>query len=298
MSSQISRFVIPINTAFSIPFNWYDTAGTLDADVDVVTATAVDAMGDAVTLGSVADGADGTYTVALPAQSQPNLITVTLVDSDVTTETRIITVEVTGNTLFDEADARGRAIKGVNPLADTAAYSDDLIRAGRAQVSDMFEERTGRSFVRRYCRAEFAGNGGAFLLASQGRRRTAAGAGVGGVGYGRDVIKVLSATVNGVAVSTDDITVDTYGFYRTSGSWSAAKATDPRNVVIEYEYGLDPVPFTAQEEGLKLLFVNVVPSDVASRATSMSNEDGTFRLTTFPRTVEEFIMANDVRSIL
>lgn len=298
MSSQAGRFVIPINQAFSIPFNWYNTAGSLDADVDTVTATAVDAMGDAVTLGTVTDNTDGTYTVALPAQSQPNLITITLVDADATTETKVVTVEVVGNLLFEEVDARGRAIKGVNPLSDTSAYSDDLIRAGRAQVSDMFEERTGRSFVRRYCRAEFAGNGGYFLLAKDGRRKTAAGNGLAGVGWGRDIIKVLSATIGGTAVATSDITVDTYGFYRTNGVWTAAKSTDPRNVVIEYEYGMDPVPMAAQEEGLKLLFSNIVPSDVASRATSMSNEDGTFRLTTFPRTVEEFIMANDVRSIL
>ena len=296
MSTQVSRFTALVDQAVDVPFNWYGQGGTADTDVDNVSVVVTDAAGDTVSTGS-AVGTDGVQVYTLPAQSAPGVFYLTWTDDD-GNETRQSVVEVVGNFLFDEYDARNRAIKGVNPLSDGSAYPDDLINAGRTQVSDMFELRTGRSFVRRYCRAEFAGTGGRYLWAADGIARSSGKRTLAGIGRVRDLITVTACTVNGVAQTASDIVTDPWGFHHTNGYFTRAMSSSPFNVVVEYEYGQDPTPYEAQEEGLKMLFSNVVPSDVASRATSMSNEDGTFRLTTFPRTVEEFLRANDVRGIL
>lgn len=296
MSTQTSRLVIPTNAAFPISYNWYGSDGSLDDTVDAVDIQISDAMGvEVLATTAMTDGTDGTYTITLAAQTAPKVLYATLSDNVTGLEIKRLVIEVVGNLLFEEFDARGRAIKGVNPLADATNYPDDLIRAGRSQVTDQFELRTGRSFIRRYARAEFIGQGAGSLVVNDGIRRASTGEPVAGAGAVRDIIKVTSCTVGSTAVAASAIKFGRGMFYNTVGSFARGLTSSPFNVVIEYEYGMDPVPFEAQEEGLKMLFGNLVPSDVAGRATSFSNEDGTFRLTTWPRTVEDFIMRNDYR---
>jgi hypothetical protein len=110
-----------------------------------------------------------------------------------------------------------------------------------------------------------------------------------------DVNRIISATVGGTTQTVSEIDIVGSHLYHTTGSWSGATVTDPLNVTIEYEYGPNPVWPEAHQRGLDLLLANAAPKGFPSTATSLSNEDGTFRITTFPAAVEEFLKANKHR---
>lgn len=263
-------------------------------DVGDVTVGVTDANGDVVVAAGTAttNNEDGTYSYDLPVQADPAYLTVTWTDVDADDD-QVEKVEIVGSELFTIAQARAYKIVGnQTPLSSTANYPNSTIAAWREQIAAMFEQRTGRSFVKRYCRVELDGNGGKVIYLADGYAVTEQGDRPGGVGRFIDVRRILSVTVNGTALSASDYRLMNNGAVRRlNGSWTPSST--PGNVVIEFEYGLPN--FEAEENALRMLAANAVPTDVSSRATSFSNEDGTFRLTTFPVQVEEFLRSNDGR---
>jgi hypothetical protein len=113
-----------------------------------------------------------------------------------------------------------------------------------------------------------------------------------------NINRILSATVDDVAVDPAELVIDDWQIYRTEGLWSCRSATRPLNIVLEYTYGQTFPDPEARERGIELLAANITPGDMPSRATSFNNEDGTFRISTWPVSVEEFIKARDVRVAL
>jgi hypothetical protein len=169
----------------------------------------------------------------------------------------------------------------------------------------MLEKRCGVSFVRRYARAALAGNGREEIQLVDAMRLD------GGPGFRRRPLTLLAGSVNGTALTAGEIAsiqVDSlaHRFSRYDGqSWTKPAGNQPpRNVILEYEYGYDVVPWEAHRAGLMLLLKSVVPSDVSSRATSFSNPDGTYRIsvpslmrpTGLPE-IDEFIVAFDERPL-
>ena len=57
-------------------------------------------------------------------------------------------------------------------------------------------------------------------------------------------------------------------------------ASGRRNVVVEFEHGVAPIPLEIREAALRLLRDQIVPSNLPDRATSQSNEFGAFSLAT------------------
>lgn len=274
---------------------WYvDGVAT---DVGDVTIEVTDANGDEVVASGTAttNNADGTYEYELPIQTALTILYVEWTD-DSSGAVLADTIEVVGSHLFSIAEARNYKIVGnQTPLSDTDDYPTATIASWRDQITDLFEQRLQRSFVKRYARVEMSGNGKSYLWLGKGEAVTSDGDRAGGLGRFRDVRKVISVTVDGTSVSLSDVKVLSNGkLIRLSGSWPVGTQTDPLNIVVEYEYGLENPEAT--ENGLRLLLANSVPSDVSSRATSYSNEDGSFRLTTFPVQVEEFLKAYDART--
>ena len=215
-------------------------------------------------------------------------------------------IGIVGSRLFTEAEARAFKISGgLAPLSDTSAYEDDDLADARGRITEQFERRTHVSMIRRYARARFVGNDSRALQLIDAEQTH------GGPGFYRRPLTLLAGSINGTALTASEISkieVDRsrHKFYRYDGNrWNSAVGEQPRrNIILEYEYGLPVVPYEATRAGLLLLLKSIVPSDVSSRATSYSNEDGTFRLSipslNYPTgnpEIDEFINAFDERPL-
>lgn len=275
---------------------WY-LNGT-QADVGDVTYAVVDGAGTIVTSGTATKTGTGTgtvYTFNLAVIANPTVLRVrwTRTDSGAYLDDWL---EVFGSQLFTEAEARAKQTVGqAAPLADETKYPDDMIATWRLKIGEGFEQRTGRSWVRRYCRVELAGRGGYRLSLHDGEARTALGAEVGGAGRRWDIRRIISATVDGVAVSAGNITIGGSVLHRTDGTWGMATSSDPLNVVVEYEYGIDPT-WEAHENALRAILALAPPQSQSDWVTTISDDGGSrsFELA-WPPKVWDWLKTADMR---
>lgn len=293
MSVQILR-----NTPRTLPLLVY-VSGTL-TDLDALPALVVtDGNGTIVASGTVTHpGADGTYHSVLPAQANLSVLTAVwtgLLSAQPVTFTQ--SYEIVGNLLFTEAEGRSEPIVGQQQaLADTNKYSDERIAHWRSVIGEIFETRMGRGVTRRYCRTRFNGFVGLPLDLSDGYPVLANGNPLSRPGRAWDISTIISATVDGVAQTVGDLEIVGYKLYHTTESWAWSTAATPLNITIEYEYGPDPVEAETHQRALDLLLANAAPSGYPSSATSISTDDGTFRITNFPVAVEEFLKRRNHRT--
>jgi len=277
-----------------------DTSGD-PADLDALpTLTVKDGSGTSVTTGSVTKpaGTTGIYRATLAGQAKPTVLTATWTGA-LSGDTVVITqrYEVVADLLFTESQARGFQVSGgQTPLSDTTLFDDDWIADLRARISDQFERKAGRSFVRRYCRAVFAGSGDHSLPLWEGRPRLWDGTPLDRPGRAADVAEVLSVTVGGTTVDPSNVVIDGGILHRTDGVWSSPSIGDPLNVVAEWVYGL-PAPAEAQARALQMAAANV-PGDLSAWAVSFSNDDGSMRFDrplAYPPEVFEWLKSQTVR---
>lgn len=259
------------------------------SDVGDVTIGIVDANGDeVVAAGTATTNTDGVYTYELASQTTVGVLTATWTDTDAG-DTRVTTHEVIGSELFTVADVRAFRVSGPQtPFADTEKFPEATILRWHQVIAEFLEERTGRSWIRRYARVEIPGSGHHRLHMMRGRARTVDGT-LDRPGRFHDVATVLSVTVDGTSVDTANVTPDGAVLHRTDRPWSQPTVTRPLNVAVEYEYGAYPTPAEARETALRLFAANASPTDVSVYATSWNNEDGTFRISTWPVKVEEWL---------
>ena len=273
---------IVTNQAEDVVFTAYQD-GTA-TDIGTVTLGIVDANGDTVVSSGTAttDGSDGTYTYSLAAQTEPTLLYVTLTESGGDTFT--VPLEVAGEVLFTELDARqfGAKANGTAPLNSATEYTDRMLESERNQISDLLEQWTMRSWVPRYARIELSGTGASDLWLGDGGIRASTGRGMYRPGAMTDIRSIISCTVNGTAVTASNIKFDASNghIFRTDGSFTRATKTNPKNVIVEYTYGLDPWTDGARRIGLLLAVDRLVPSAISDRATSFTDELGTLRFET------------------
>jgi len=231
-----------------------------------------------------------TYVLPLPVFAQPTSDRVTWTRATGGIIPVVDTLEVSETAMFTEDDARTMTTSGLqNPLEDPVAYPDQLIASARLAIGEMFEDRTGRSWYARYCRREISPVHATKYVRLVGPCRRADGYRVAGPGAAQDLIRILACKINGDTVPLDELYWDEGGVFWSGGYFPAGSGTAPFPVVLEYVYGADPVGWEARDMALRMLRANLVPTDVSSYATSLSNEDGTFRLTAFPRQVEEWL---------
>lgn len=268
------------------------------ADVGVVTYAVINGAGTAVVSGTATKsgvGAATVYTFSLPIVADPTVLRIRWTRSDTGAYLDDI-LEVFGSLLFTEAEARAKQTTGqLAPLADEAKYSDDVIATWRLKIQEAFEQRTGRSWVRRYCRLEAAGRSMWELGLHEGYHRTSWGAEVGGPGRHTDIRRILSATVDGVAVTVTDLRILGSTLHHTLGSWGIGSSSNPLNVTVEYEYGIDPT-WEAHENGLRAILALAPPQSQSDWVTSISDDGGSrsFELA-WPPKVWDWLKAADMR---
>lgn len=242
------------------------TDGT-QADVGTITIGITDAAGDEVVASgtAVADNADGTYEYSLTAQTDPNLLIVTWTVGSGPVLTGY--VEVAGSSLFHENQIRGF---DDSALTSSSEYSDAQIDQMRIRVEDYIERETGRSYIRRYCRAVVPGSGTNYLDITQGISRTSAGLPLERPGRNRDIIRIISATGGTTGITIGD------GVMHRDASWTKATSDDPYNITVEYEYGI-PFPIEGADRIAQMIARQwLVSSRVPAHAESFSDPLGTF----------------------
>ena len=263
-------------------------------DVGAVTVGVVDAAGTVVTAAGTAttNAGSGVYTYDLP---KPTVLGEYYASWTVTSDGQQLddVIEVIGDYLFTEAQARAKRISGLqSPLASEADYTDAQIAEGRRVIVDTFESRLKRAVIPRYCRIEIGGRGGRRLHVANGYPISAGGKLLYRPGRARDIARVLSCTVDGDTVTPSDIVPVGGGvLHNKAGEWTPASHTDPHNIVLEYEYGPATADPEASENGIRLLLANLIPSDLGgAEVASASNPGGTtFKLTTYPKRVSEWL---------
>lgn len=265
------------------------------ADAGNVTVTVTNPSGATVASGAATKTGTGTttqytFTLAIALLAAATSLRVTWGRDTGGFVASADTVEVSENTLFTEVDARTATTSGLQtPLSSDVSYPDAVIAAGRLAIAEMFEDRTGRSWYARYCRREITPPCTSPQVTLGGPRRRSDGYPVGGAGAGRDLLRILSCTVNGTSVPVAELAADDFRIHWTKGTFPAATQAQPFPVIVEYVYGQDPVAWETRDMALRMLRANLVPSDISTFATSLSSEDGTFRITALPRQVEEWL---------
>jgi hypothetical protein len=264
------------------------TLTNLDANPTLVIT---DGNGDVVSSGAVTKpgSTTGIYRSVLPSQDDLKVLdaawTGLLSAAAVTLHQDY---EIVGNLLFTEAEARASNIVGMQtPFSDATKYSDSYLATWRGVIAETMEHRMKRGVIQRYCRAKFRANGN-YVNLGKGVESLASGRTLNRPGKTWDVARIISATHNGTTVDPAGLDLmDNYVWFPTALT-SAPANSSPFNVVLEYEYGPDPVWPETHQRAIDLLMANAIPKGYPSSATSLSNEDGTFRITNFPVAVEEF----------
>ena len=186
-------------------------------------------------------------------------------------QTAIEQYEVTGDHLFTIADARAF---GDAALASTATYPDETIAGARDRIAEEFERICRQTFAPRYKLVTIDGGDADDPRDSvwlPDLRVTAI----------RSAEQRTIGTTTWVALTAAqlaDLFVSDTGraFRELKGPWIAGR----QNVRIGYEYGYPEPPLEIHRAALQLIRGSAVPTDINSRALSITDELGTFRLAT------------------
>lgn len=239
-------------------------------DVGTITLTATKADGTALfTNQPVTDNGNGTYDYSFTAAQTAALNILTLTWSEAGGESYTTYVEIVGGHLFTEAEARAF---DNTAMSNATKYTDAKIAEERDRITDLIEQWTDVSWIERFKREQLTGDGSTELLLSRHQVNT-----------------VVSATVEGTAQTVGDIDVDTVTGLLThkTSTWTGPTAAYPRNVVVEYEHGYKQLRDGVDRIALLLLRNRLVPSSIADKATTYSDETGTFRLAGGPSGIPE-----------
>lgn len=230
-----------------------------DADGDVtVTVTRADgtALDTDVVTTKPAD-TTGVYRYSLAAQDDLDRLTLTYTGTwSANEQTETQHVEVVGDFYLSLAECRSldaRFATGATP-----AISDDDIRRVRAEVEDAIEAEAGVSFVRRYARDTLSGRGATTLLLDHTHPRTVR------------TVRSYTAAATYTSFSADQLAAITYEDSGLIGSWTTAYPRGSRNLVVEYEHGLDSPPPLIRRAARALFKVKML-EDRATVDPSLAN---------------------------
>lgn len=233
-------------------------AGAADG---AVTVTITGADGTVISTGAATHGVGGSYTYPLAPQAELNALMITWTGAwSAVTQTVTTQAEIVGDNIFSLADLRAF---GDQALANTTTYPDTTLRAARGQITDDFEDICGVSFIPRFARDTLDGTGTEQILVYKNR-----------------VNRIISASVDGVALSAGDLTntvVRPSGLLiRKTGAWNWGFGG--RNVIVSYEHGYTQPPAGISNAAKLLARYQLVSSDVTDRMVSFSNDLGQVRL--------------------
>lgn len=229
-----------------------------------VTVTVKNAAGATVVSGAATKDltTPGRYTYALAPQADVASLTATWSGAwGGVTQSIAADVEVVGGLLFTIAELRDFDDA---KLASTTEYTAALIAEKRAEITDFFDRVCGVSFIPRYSRDVFEGDGSDSLELLHMR-----------------VTKILAVSVNGTALSAGDIAaLDVYesGKLVRSVGWWPRSSSPRRNIVVEYEHGWAVPPATIAKAAKILARYELISSDIGDRTISIATELGHVRL--------------------
>jgi hypothetical protein len=259
---QVARAVR--NQPATLSTTFYNDESAVSADGSV-TVNIVRADGSVLLpAGTASTVVLGVYTYDLSPQAELGYLTVTWTGTfSGITRSNTTYCEIRGNELFSLAEARASD----QSLSDATKYSTALLKECRAEVEDEFEKITGVSFVPKFKRTTRDGTGTERLILKQRFVRKLLSATIYGVPFTSQELAAVSPTVYGEIVRTD------------AGFWTSGY----RNLVLEYEYGMDMPPADVRKAALVRLRTRVMEtnSGVPSRATSfVAAEGGTYTMAT------------------
>lgn len=252
----------------------YQDGALVDPEASPAPSCVVtNAHGETVSTGTatIVGGGSGKlrYDLTAVENARPAVLTATWSFEVPTNSARTVvtTHEALGELLFTLAQARAH---DAAVLASSASYPDEAILRYRDLILDAFTDVCGRTWGARYGRQVLDGTGrGEIALVA------------------RDVsaVRTVSERASGSATLTAyglgelaDVLVYPDGrlVRETLGTFASGR----RNVVVEFEHGVAPIPLEIREAALRLLRDQIVPSNLPDRATSQSNEFGAFSLST------------------
>jgi hypothetical protein len=175
---------------------------------------------------------------------------------------------IVGDVLFTLGDAR--TFDG-GALASTTGYPDAAILAARDRIAEAFTEICGTAFGARYARGLLDGDGSESIRVPQGRLLAVRSSRTRSAGVWTAFTADELADL--IVYPSSVICRDTLGIFPAGR----------RNVEVEYEHGLQPVPAEIRLAALRLLRDQLVKSPLDDRATSQAGEFGTFSLATAGR---------------
>lgn len=166
-------------------------------------------------------------------------------------------VEIVGDVLFTIAEARA-----ITPLNNTTTYPTALITTMRTRVEQALEDACGVAFVPRYRRELVSGIGTTRAVLSMPRVTAIRSTTLDGTSIGATALATLIPNLGGVV------------YYPTG--WTAGYG----NYSIAYEHGHEYPPERVRGAALLLAKEWLVQGPVDARTTTMTNEDGTYILST------------------
>lgn len=241
--------------------SWY-VDGTI-VDPGSVTVHVTNAAGTDVKAAGTSTSGSGAAarTVALTTSDTANLDVLTVVWTSATYGDITEVVEVVGDLLFSEVEAR--AFDG-GALASTSDYSDADIANGRSAIDEAFASICGKPFGLHYRLVTLDGDGSATLLLPNIR-----------VSSVRSIEYRDSGGTTWTAFTSSelaDVFVRPGGLlYReTLGTFPAGV----QNIRVGYEHGHTPIPLDVRRAALMVLRDALRGSNIDDRATSYTDEMG------------------------
>jgi hypothetical protein len=240
------------------------SAGAADA---AVTTLITNPSGATVSTGTATHGAGGVYTYVLPPQADVASLTVKWTGAfGGVTQSLQFYVDIVGAVLFTIADAR--AFGKTTDLANATTYPDQMIADARARVTDLFRRYCGVSFIPRYDHWQFDGRFQEALYIPNAKR----------------VSKLLSVTINGVALSAPDLALCVLQpsgiLYRSASYYGFWSSWQRNSIDVEYEHGWQQPPPQISRAALVTVWAELTTSQLADRFMSMQNEFGITRQST------------------
>ncbi len=231
-----------------------DLDGACTATLTKPDGTAGPASG---TVSHVSPTGSGTYEFTLSQQNELTWYDIAWTGAIGGVATAVTTrVEVVGEFLFTLAALRAVKVAGALPFQSATDYPNQTLLDRRTQVTDDFEARTGYSFIPRFARETFDGDGQSSLILSKYLCQ-----------------RLLTVIVDGTAQTISDYTLaDTGLLQRKTGG--AFPATTPQNVVVEYAYGWARPPAEISEVALARAAMLLLPSQAGSTVSTWTTPDG------------------------
>ncbi len=229
----------------------------------IVTYEVKNQNGTSVASGNASNASTGTYQFTLPAQANLAQLTVTWAGQFSGQAASVQTaVEIVAGDYFTVAELRNFD----SVLTSTAKYPNDKLRDARTSAEVDFERICGRAFLPRYAKQTLSGDRSRNLWLSN-----------------PSFLRVISLTVDGEDWSDKTLYMEPDNLRVIRLADDYRWPCGDYNIVIEYEHGMDAVPFDIKRAAMKFARYKVVADQarIDERATVMNIPDfGTFSLAT------------------